>query len=277
MVIVALACASVMTAVLVYLAVQRWPAADPAADLSGSVARELERSRPGWLGRWDPRTATGWALTAASLAVVFGSVVVGVLFYLVRSGTATLDVDTAVANWAAAHATNVSTPVLRALTFMGSTPVAIAVTLVVGLIEFRRIRGRSLWLFLTLVVGGELLIVNLVKVGVARARPAIDPLASFSGSSFPSGHSATAAACYAALALVLSRGRTPRVRAMLAGTAAGIAVAIGTSRMLLGVHWFTDVVAGLAIGWAWFALCSIATGGRLLRFGEPAKALARSP
>jgi undecaprenyl-diphosphatase len=208
------------------------------------------------------------------LAVVFGSVVVGVLFYLVRSGTATLDVDTAVANWAAAHATNVSTPVLRALTFMGSTPVAIAVTLVVGLIEFRRIRGRSLWLFLTLVVGGELLIVNLVKVGVARARPAIDPLASFSGSSFPSGHSATAAACYAALALVLSRGRTPRVRAMLAGTAAGIAVAIGTSRMLLGVHWFTDVVAGLAVGWAWFALCSIATGGRLLRFGEPAKALA---
>jgi undecaprenyl-diphosphatase len=180
-------------------------------------------------------------------------------------------VDTAVADWAAAHASGLSTAILRGLTLLGSTPVVIGVTLVVGVIEFRRVWSRSLWLFLTLVVGGELLIVNLIKAGVGRARPAIDPLASFSGSSFPSGHSAAAAACYAALALVLSRGRTPRVRAALAGIAAGLAVAVGTSRMLLGVHWFTDVIAGLAVGWAWFALCAIATGGRLLRFGDAAE------
>jgi len=143
------------------------------------------------------------------------------------------------------------------------------VTAVVGAVEWRRIRGRSMWLFLALVVGGQLAIANLIKFGVERARPAIDPLASFSGSSFPSGHSVAAASCYAAMALVMSRGRTPRMRAALAGLAAGIAAAVGTSRMLLGVHWFTDVIAGLAVGWAWFALCAIATGGRLLRFGTP--------
>ena len=41
--------------------------------------------------------------------------------------------------------------------------------------------------------------------------------------------------------------------------------------MLLDLHWLSDVVAGLAVGWAWFAVCSIAFGGRLLRFGVTAE------
>jgi membrane-associated phospholipid phosphatase len=49
----------------------------------------------------------------------------------------------------------------------------------------------------------------------------------------------------------------------------GLAVAVAASRVLLGVHWLSDVIGGLALGWAWFALCAIAFGGRLLRFGAP--------
>jgi undecaprenyl-diphosphatase len=53
----------------------------------------------------------------------------------------------------------------------------------------------------------------------------------------------------------------------------GLAVAVGATRVLLGVHWLSDVIAGLALGWAWFAVCAIAFGGRLLRFGATAEAV----
>ena len=59
------------------------------------------------------------------------------------------------------------------------------------------------------------------------------------------------------------------------GGAVGIAVAVASSRVLLDVHWLTDVIGGLALGWAWFTLCGIAFGGRLLRFGVIAEVAGR--
>ncbi|MGZ4356070.1 MAG: phosphatase PAP2 family protein, partial [Gaiellaceae bacterium] len=109
-----------------------------------------------------------------------------------------------------------------------------------------------------------------------RVRPSFNPAAATLGPSFPSGHSATAAAFFAAAALLLGRGRGRPTRAVLAGFAAGIAVGVAASRVLLDVHWFTDVIAGLALGWAWLAACAIAFGGRLLRFGATAETAARA-
>src|SRR4029077_1677939 len=85
-----------------------------------------------------------------------------------------------------------------------------------------------------------------------------------------SGHSTTAAATLAAIALILTRNMPRRAKIAGAAIAAGLAAMVASTRVLLGVHWFTDVVAGLLLGWGWFAVCSIAFGGRLLSFGQPA-------
>jgi undecaprenyl-diphosphatase len=133
------------------------------------------------------------------------------------------------------------------------------------------VRRLVLVAFLVVVIAGQFAVVAVVKQVVDRHRPDLLNLTGFSGASFPSGHATAAAACFMAFALVLGRGRSPRAQAWLAGSAAGVAAAVAATRVLLGVHWFTDVLAGMLLGWAWFALCSIAFGGSLLRFGAPAE------
>ena len=223
-----------------------------AAVAAGVTAGLVVRARPDA----DPNVTR----RIAGAGAVAGFAILTVLAIVVRTHPGPIGPDLPVASWAARHATDASSTVLRGLTRLGSTVVMVVILVAIGLLEYRRRPSRRIWLFLALVGAGEVLVANLVKVAVDRPRPAIDPLASFAGASFPSGHSTTAAACFAALALVLARGRSRRVRAWLAGGAVGLAVAIGCSRMFLGVHWFSDVVGGLALGWAWFATIALATG-----------------
>ena len=152
----------------------------------------------------------------------------------------------------------------------------IAVAVIAAAAEYARTRTRAIFGFVTVVVLGQVVVTNVTKVLVDRSRPNIHRLTGFSGASFPSGHAATAAATFAAVALLLGRGRSQRAKALLAAGASGIAVGVATTRVLLGVHWLTDVIAGLAIGWAWFALASIAFGGRVLAFGRPVEVAAQA-
>ena len=115
----------------------------------------------------------------------------------------------------------------------------------------------------------------LIEHLLDRVRPTLNPITETLGPSFPSGHTTAAAAFYAAAALVLGRGVGKHGRALLAGAAVGIAVAVACTRVLLDVHWLTDTVAGLFLGWAWFAVCAIAFGGHVLRFGAAAQAAGR--
>jgi len=252
--------------------VLRWPHADPAAPAGAGVAAEVAEhpEAADGVGRdLDAEGTTILGLSAAALAVVLGGVAVGLLFLLVRTRTGFGVIDLGPARWADRQATPASTSVLRVLTYLGSTLVVLPLAVMVGLAEGRRLASGAIVWFLLLVEGGQLALVNLIKVVVDRARPDIHPLAEFSAASFPSGHAATAAASFAALALLLGRRRSAVTRAALAGAAAGLTALVACTRVLLGVHWTTDVLAGASLGWGWAALCSIAFGGRLLRFGAP--------
>jgi undecaprenyl-diphosphatase len=226
--------------------------------------------------RFDPAAATGLALTLALLFVIGGGVLFGALAYLVRGNAHLLSIDNSVARWGNRHATPTSMRVLNDVTQLASIYVVVILCVVLAVVE--TIRERTVWVvaFIVVAVGGEEILTLTVKQLAHRIRPAFNPAAATLGPSFPSGHSATAAAFYATAALLLGRSRGRPARAVLAGLAAGIAVAVACTRVLLDVHWLSDVIAGLTLGWAWFAVCSIAFGGRLLRFGAAAEQAARS-
>jgi membrane-associated phospholipid phosphatase len=241
----------------------------------GKTVRRHPRLRALLAARLNPETATGLALTVAMIVVIAGGVVFGVLAYLIRTNAHLLGIDNGVAKWGNRHATATSTSVLNALTQLGSVYVIVGLCVVLAVGE--TIRQRTAWvaLFIVSVMAGEELLTLTVKDLADRARPTFNPAAATLGPSFPSGHSATAAAFYATAALLIGRWRPRRTRAVLTGLAAGLAVGVATTRVLLDVHWVTDVIGGLSLGWAWFALCAIAFGGRILRFGAPAETAAR--
>jgi membrane-associated phospholipid phosphatase len=220
--------------------------------------------------RLDPAEATGLALTAALLLIFLAALAFGLVADMVTSHTGLYRADAAAADWGTRHATAASTAVFQALTWLGSTIVVTAVALLSGLHHWYRRRNWSGLAFMLVVICGQNLIANGVKLLVHRERPPVLHLASATGWSFPSGHSAAAAATYAALALLLGLGLRWPVRAWLGTAAAAVTVAVVCSRVLLGVHWVTDVVAGVALGLGWFAVCSIAFGGSVLRFGATA-------
>ena len=277
MVLVVFAVLSLTAGLVGFLSVGRWPAADPALSASVSVGAEL-RSRPRprtfLRSRLDPAAATGLVLTLALIGFVVAGAVTGLFAWMIRADRGVVSVDLAVERWADVHATALTDGVLGAFTHLGDTETVVGVAIAVGLFGLWRWRRPGIPLFLLSVLLGQLLISNTIKEVIDRARPALRPRAEFTGTSFPSGHTTAATATYLAVALVLAIGTSPRARAALAGVALAIGVAVGCTRVLLGVHFFSDAVAGFAIGLSWFGLCAVAFGGRLLRFGTPAKVAA---
>lgn len=124
-------------------------------------------------------------------------------------------------------------------------------------------------LYLVLAIGGGILASTLLKSFFDRARPDLVPHGQIIyTSSFPSGHSMMSAVVFLTLGAILAGAhRDLRLRAYLLGVAVLLALLVGASRVYLGVHWPTDVLAGWTAGAAWALLCW-AIAERLRRRGQ---------
>jgi membrane-associated phospholipid phosphatase len=167
--------------------------------------------------------------------------------------------DERVAEWLHGRATDPFTDVFRVITWTGNFATLLAVTLLVVVILWRR-RRRTDGVFVAFAFLGAQVLSNAMKLGFRRERPFFaDPLATEGTFSFPSGHALVSLAVYGSIALLLARKISSLTgRAFLLGGTALWVAAIGFSRLYLGVHFLSDVLAGFAAGAAWLALLYVA-------------------
>ena len=160
----------------------------------------------------------------------------------------------------------------RLVTELGGANVVLAASLYGAALLVIRRESRSAIIFLAVTWSGRLL-VSMQKDWTARIRPdaqgQLVPVESFA---FPSGHSANATMVWLCLAMLLPR--TERGRALAVWAAVWLAIAVGTSRVVLGVHWPSDVIGGWAFGLFWTLLWLRLTGVGDL---EPRPALEGTP
>jgi undecaprenyl-diphosphatase len=218
----------------------------------------------------DAAVRTGARLVVGLLGVLAVGTVAVPLTLLVRSGYGPLvRADRDVSAWAE-QAVSDSTALLRlaqAVTLLGD-PVGITLAAaVLAVVLWRRGHGR-LALYVVAARVGALVLSQGLKHLVDRARPVFDaPVAEALGPSFPSGHALGSAVFWTTCAVLLM----PRVRRplpVLAG-AVLVAVLVSASRVLLGVHFLSDVTGGLLLGLGWAAVCTAAFVLERVEQGEP--------
>lgn len=158
--------------------------------------------------------------------------------------------------------------IARDLTALGGIFALSFLTLAIGGFLALQSKWHTL-VVLGVAVPGGLLVSSLLKGAFDRARPDLVPHGSHVyTSSFPSGHSMMAAVTYLTLAALLMRTvKAKRIKMYVLSLAILLMLLVGTSRVYLGVHWPSDVLAGWTVGAAWAIVCWIFTR-RLQRSGH---------
>ena len=205
--------------------------------------------------RLDPAQRYGLRVTLIAIATVLVAVPFAyLLLEVVRHGPFTRFDETTAGDL---HARVVDKPALiDALQFLSwlGKPLWLGIAIAAGaLFVYSRGRRRlAVYLAVTAIGGG--LVDSAVKLIVNRPRPVLDePIAVAWGKSFPSGHAMSSTVTYGALLLALLPAIPRRFRLTAFGATVSLVLAIGLSRLMLGVHFVSDVLGGYILGLAWLS------------------------
>ena len=219
----------------------------------------------------DARAVLALVLLSGALLIGAGSFTFSWIAKEVMEGE-THAFDQAILGWMGRHGTPRVTDMALNITALGSGMVVWLFVLVAAAFLYGSRHRWSAGLLLASVAGAGLISATL-KEGFARPRPDVFPWrAPYAGqASFPSGHSMTAMVAYATLAyLVMRLERKHSLRVMTLVFAVLLVAAVGTSRVYLGVHYPSDVLAGFVAGLVWAAFCAVTMEAlRLLRVRKP--------
>ena len=233
---------------------------DLAAPRSGAEQAPTRRGlRP------SPRSGPPWSLVSlvvrlgAGLAVLFVTGwALGFAVLHIGGHVIVRHLDLPVRDFVANHQSAGLRRTMEWVTLAGADRVVLPVAVGLGLLWRRRQRSWiALQALLLAYLGGALLSLT-VKVAVHRGRPAAGGIRAITTYAFPSGHALSATAVLGTAALLVWLGPGPhRRRVTFAIIPLLVSLAVGASRLYLGVHWLTDVLAGLTLGgaWAWLVGC----------------------
>jgi undecaprenyl-diphosphatase len=200
-----------------------------------------------------PLTPAGFFARRRPLLIALG-VLLGVLAIAayVSNGALLLTWDEPIQRTVEDARSSDATAVFRRISFLGSTVTVLTLGTVMAAVAWRRCRAVAFTVLIAMLA--RPLLEFVVKDVVARDRPDLERLVNGVGYSFPSGHVMASVALWGLLPLVVTLyTRHRRVWWGSVVVSATLIVAIGASRTYLGVHWFSDVVAGLIVG-AFFLL-----------------------
>ena len=225
-------------------------AANPSAD--------LRKPHPPSL---SPRALAiaGWS------ALLLAGLVFFAIAWNVTMRSALVALDGRTANWLHSHGNSAATAFFLAITNLHS-PIGITAASVIFGLVLARLRQWYWLLTLAIAVGGGMLVNVVLKYAYERMRPHFDdPLLTLNSYSFPSGHTAGAVLFYGVLAAFLvSRFYDSRQRTAFVSVAIVMVVLVAFSRMYLGLHYLSDVLAAACSSTGWLVLC-LAGGHALVR------------
>lgn len=232
--------------------------------MTGPLKRRFARQKNFLRARFSPEGYLGLHFTIGLCVILAAGWYFATLAEDVTHNDPIVQTDLAIASWFHERTTPARVTAARAVSFCGSPGfVTVATLAAVALLFWRRYFNRAITLAATM-LGGSVLIICLKHL-FHRHRPVFEnPIVTLNSYGFPSGHTMGATIFYGVLALTAATFIARwRWRAAVCVVAAIMVLLIGLTRIYLGAHYFSDVLAAITAGIAWLTFCW--TGSESLR------------